>query len=161
MMELIVPFRKSDFTPEGDHIPTGKFIIELQQEWEEQFHITFNPYYANVIEGHPLVMYRLTRYFGQNDHEGLDFGMDLIDGKIDIDANLEIETFSETKTVYAIGSRLQLDEEGYGEPIFLVKNDKLNADILVLKYDDSDDEKGDDGRLVPDNDPVELVASKQ
>jgi len=66
-----------------------------------------------------------------------DFGMELIDGKIDIDTNLEIEKYSKYRTVYAIGSQLHDDED---EPIILIKNDSLGEDILVLKYTPDYDE---------------------
>ena len=139
-MELIVPFNKSDFTPDGEHISSGKIIYELQKEWEESYHYKFKPFYANVIEGHPLAMQRLTVYSDMGEQTNYDFGMELIDGKIDIDTNLEIETYSESDTVYAIGSQFQFDEEGDGLPIFLIKNDNLKDDILVLKYVPDDDE---------------------
>src|SRR5690554_7972748 len=108
-MELIIPFRKSDFTHDGNHVDSGMFITELQQVWENQFHNVFNPYFANVIEGHPLAMIRLTRFFEQNMASGYDFGMELIEGNIDIETNLEMESFSDTETIYAIGSRIKFE----------------------------------------------------
>lgn len=142
-MELTVPFKKSDFTATGEHKPTGKLIFELQQEWEELYHYKFNPLYANVIEGHPSAMQRLTQYFEPDDSTRYDFGMELIDGEIDIDTNLEIDKHTQADTVYAIGSRLQPDEDGFGLPVFLIKNDKLKDNILVLRYDPEDDENED------------------
>ena len=106
-MELIVPFNKSDFTPDGEHISSGKIIYELQKEWEESYHYKFKPFYANVIEGHPLAMQRLTVYSDMGEQTNYDFGMELIDGKIDIDTNLEIETYSEIK----LKKRLDQHEE--------------------------------------------------
>jgi hypothetical protein len=49
-MEKIITFKKSDYTYDGIHIPSGKFIMEQQADWEAAFHEQFNPYYANVIE---------------------------------------------------------------------------------------------------------------
>jgi hypothetical protein len=141
-MELIIPFSKTDYTPAGEHISSGKIIFELQKEWEELFHNKFNPIYANVIEGHPLAMQRLTIYNELGESSNYDFGMELINGEIDIDANLEIEKYSESDTIYAVGSQYQFDEDGDGVPIFLIKNNKLKDDILVLKYVPDDDEKG-------------------
>lgn len=145
-MELIIPFRKTDFDSKGNHLKTGKIIFELQKDWEESYHFKFNPLYANVIEGHPLAMQRLTQYHNIDETKDYDFGMEFIDGEIDIDTNLEIEEYSESDTVYAIGSQLILDEDGDGQPIFLVKNENLKEDILVLKYvsdDDEDEENAD------------------
>jgi hypothetical protein len=59
-MEKIIPFKKTDFSNDGTHISSGKFIYDLQREWEESFHNQFNPFFANALEGHPLAMQRLT-----------------------------------------------------------------------------------------------------
>ena len=71
-----------------------------------------------------------------------DFGMELIEGEIDIDTNLAIEAFSEDKTVYAIGSQFHDDEDN---PLLLIKNENLSEEILVLKYvaDDEDLEESE------------------
>lgn len=42
-MELIIEFKKADFTKDGIHLPTGKFVLELQQDWELEFHQKFAP----------------------------------------------------------------------------------------------------------------------
>ena len=145
-MEKIIPFRKTDYTEDGIHISSGKFIMEQQAVWEKEFHNQFNPYYANVIEGHPSAMLRLTRYMAsEEDDSNTDFGMELIDGEIDIDTNLEIEKFGKLQTVYAIGSQYHDDEDN---PLFLIKNDKLSENILVLKYI-SDDDNGNKTENTP------------
>lgn len=145
-MEKIIPFHKTDYTLDGIHISSGKFIMEQQTEWEKEFHDQFNPYYANVIEGHPSAMLRLTRYMAsEDDDSNTDFGMELIDGEIDIDTNLAIEKFSKLQTVYAIGSQFQDAEDN---PLFLIKNEKLSENILVLKYI-KDDDKGNETENAP------------
>ncbi len=146
-MELIIPFNKSDFSPDGEHINSGKIIFKLQKDWEESFHSKFNPLYANVIEGHPLSMQRLTHFYDYGKSSNYDFGMELIDGEIDIDTNLAIETYSESKTIYAIGSQYHFDEDGDGVPLFLVKNDKLKDDILLLIYVPDDDKNDIDEEM--------------
>ena len=136
-MELIIPFKKSNFTPDGIYLLDGRFVLEHQQDWEKAFHNKFEPYYANVIEGHPMAMYRLTKYVEGTEETNYDFGMDLINGGIDIDTNLAIEEYLEKHTVYAIGSQLHDDEDN---PLFLIKNEKLSEEILLLRYDSEDDE---------------------
>ena len=149
-MEKIIPFKKADFSNDGTHISTGKFIYDLQRDWEESFHNQFNPYFANVLEGHPLAMKRITLYMEGGSESEYDFGMELIDGEIDIDTNLAIEKYSEEKTVYAIGSQFHDDEDN---PLFLIKNDNLAEEILVLKYvPDNDEEEETD--LVPVTDEI-------
>ena len=34
-MERIIPFKKTDFSNDGTHILSDKFIYDLQREWEE------------------------------------------------------------------------------------------------------------------------------
>jgi hypothetical protein len=144
-MEIIIPFKKADFTDDGTYIASNKFFLDLQRDWEEMFFNKLRPYLANVIEGHPAAMHRLTRFW-EGDNPEYDFGMELIDGEIDLDTNLEIEKFSETKTVYAIGSQLHDDE---ANPLFLVKNENISDEILVLKYVSDDDEPEKDVVNVP------------
>ncbi len=141
-MELVISFKAAEYTDDGTHIPSNKFIMELQHDWEVAFHNQFDPYYANKIEGHPSAMLRLTKYMEQGEETEYDLGMELIDGKEDVETSFEIEKFSEYKTVYAIGSQLHEDED---EPLFLVKDPTLDENILVLKYipDDNDEAEGE------------------
>ncbi len=153
-METIIPFSKTDYTLDGTHIHSGKFVMELQREWEEQFYNKFNPFLANALEGHPSAMQRLTVYMDAGDDSNYDFGMELIDGEIDIDTNLEIEKFSKVSTVYAIGSQFHDDEDN---PLFLIKNDSLPEDILVLKYIKDDDDE-DSNEAIPIDDKVNKLS---
>lgn len=144
-MEAIIHFKKADYSNSGTHITSGKFILEQQQEWEEAFHNQFKPYFANALEGHPLAMQRITKYMEGDEESNYDFGMELIEGDIDIDTNLAIEAFSEDKTVYAIGSQFHDDEDN---PLLLIKNDNLSEEILVLKYI-ADDGEADETENIP------------
>lgn len=71
-----------------------------------------------------------------------EFGMDAIDGKVDVDANMDMEEHSNRKTIYAIGSEIKENED---ESIYLAADDALSEGIVLLKYisDDSDDNFGD------------------
>ncbi len=149
-MEKIIPFKKTDFANDGTHILSGKFIYDLQRDWEESFYNQFNTFFANVLEGHPLAMKRLTLYMEGGNESDNDFGMELIDGEIDIDTNLAIGKFSEEKTVYAIGSQFHSDEDN---PLFLIKNDNLPEDILVLKYVSENNDE-DEMENIPVNDKI-------
>ena len=65
-------------------------------------------------------------------------GMDLIDGRVDLETNLEIETYSEIQTVYAIDSEIEENKE---EPVFLVIDDKIGDSKIKLKYLPDDDSR--------------------
>lgn len=149
-MEILIPFKKSDYTKDGTHITSDKFILELQRDWEELFHNKFNPFYANVLEGNPNAMKRLTQFI-EGENPEYDFGMELIDGEIDIDTNLAIEKHSSTKTLYAIGSQLHDDEDN---PLFLVKNENISDAILVLKYVPDNDGEEENADLKPVSDEI-------
>jgi len=84
-------------------------------------------------------------YGGWRDDENTNFGIDLIEGEIDLDTNLAIEKFSKVQIVYAIWSQFHDDEDN---PLFLIKNDKLAENILVMKYI-SEDENSDKSENVP------------
>jgi len=150
-MELVTSFKAVEFTDDGTHLPSKKFIMELQRDWEEAFHKRFDPYYANKIEGHPSAMLRLTKYMEQGAETEYDLGMELTDGKEDVDTSFEIEAYSRYKTVYAIGSQLHDNED---EPLFLIKDPTIDENILVLKYVPDDD--GDEGETAQT--PVDVRA---
>jgi hypothetical protein len=153
-MELIIPFRNTDYSDDGTHLASDRFIMEVQREWEELFYNKFKPFYANAIEGHPSSMLRLTRYMEAGEKTDYDFGMDLIDGEIDIDTNLKIGKFSKVHTVYAIGSQFHENED---EPLLLLKNDGLKEDILVIKY--VPDNNGEENET--ENIPVDSTSMKK
>ena len=74
--------------------------------------------------------------------------MELINGKIDIDANLAIEKSSDVQTVYAIGSKFHDQEDN---PLFLIKNEKLSENILALKYIRDDGEANENENIPVSN----------
>jgi hypothetical protein len=49
-MELIIPFKESEFSKDGTHITSDNFIMDLLREWEEKFQDQVNRFYANVLE---------------------------------------------------------------------------------------------------------------
>jgi hypothetical protein len=66
-LEMIFPFDENEYMNEGIHIESDQFILDQQEVWEEEFHTKFKPFCANVIEGHPKAMLRLTNYiYGEN-----------------------------------------------------------------------------------------------
>jgi len=85
--------------------------MALQREWEDSFNKQFNPYYANIIEGHPSAMLRLTKYMAWGRETKFEFGMELINDEIDINTNLNIQKYCLIRTVYTIGSQLHNNEE--------------------------------------------------
>jgi hypothetical protein len=137
-LEDYYEFQKNEFDEEGFHIDTEQWFIDLIGEFEIEFHIKFPNHYANYLFANSFTMIVINRAMALHRDESC--GMDLIDGNIDLETNLEIEKYSEIKTTYAIGSRIKSIED---EPIFLVLDDKISDNTILLKYI-SDDENEDD-----------------
>lgn len=131
-MQQTYKFNKSDFDDNGlDN--NGKLFSDKMYNWEEEFHKEFHPFFTNHLYANNSTMLLLKSCLMSTNNE--DYGMD---GEYDLDTNLEIEAFSERQTIYAMGSELT---DNKGEPVFLIRDDKVSDGTVVLKYiPDSDDE---------------------
>jgi hypothetical protein len=83
--------------------------------------------FSNCLYGNFSTMQLIKHCLDLENQE--DCGMELIDGEVVLDKNLEIEKHSKRQTVYAIGSKFDLDE-----PIFLINDDDLVDGMALLKY---------------------------
>jgi hypothetical protein len=140
-------FSAKDYNEEAFDVTTGEFFLELISRFENHFHDNHPFCYANYLFANSSTMFLFNRALDLAPDELS--GMDMIDGKIDIEVNLEIEKFSKTKTIYAIGSNIKENEE---EPLFLVINDKLTDGTIILKYIPDNDSEGNNNELI--NDPL-------
>lgn len=128
-------FLRSDFDKDGFNIHNGELFSEFITDCEKNFHKKHGIYYANHLFANNLTMLLFKRC--NCDTENEDYGMELIEGNIDLDTNLAIETHSERSTIYAIGS--QADDD---EPLWLIVDDNVKDETFELKYipEDEDDE---------------------
>ena len=138
-------FKKNDYDHQGFHVETEQWFMDLIGEFEQDFHNKFPTCYANHLFANHSTMNLINQAMNLADNENS--GMDLIDGEVDLDANLAMEEFSDEKTVYAIGSKIEENED---EPIFLVIDDKLSNGLVLLKYID-DDESEETEKTLGDN----------
>jgi hypothetical protein len=138
-MEKHCKFSKWKFDDNGTSSIDGSFFLDLIGDWERDFHDHFTPFFSNFLFGNMSTMILIKNCFGLEPDE--DFGMELINGTIDIDTNLKIESHSKRHTAYAIGSKLNEDE-----PLFLVIDDNIVDGMVILKYipDSDEDEAGSD-----------------
>lgn len=137
-------FKRSDYDKDGFNLHDGELFSEFIQDCEKEFHKKNGLYYANHLFANNLTMLLFKRcHFDTQDE---DYGMELIEGKIDLDTNLAIETHSERSTIYAIGS--QADDD---EPLWLIVDDNVKDETFELKYIPEDD----DGEEAENNIPVE------
>ena len=137
-------FIRSDFDKDGFNIHNGELFSEYIQDCEKDFHLKHGLYYADHLFANNLTMLLFKRCNFATENE--DYGMELIEGNVDLDTNLAIETHSERATIYAIGS--QADDN---EPLWLIVDDNVNDESFELKYmpEDEDDE------AIEENLPVE------
>lgn len=131
-------FIRKDYNKDGFNINTGVFFLDYIGDCENDFYHKYHFKCANCLFANVSTMYliKCCLYTDEDD----DFGMDLIEGKINLDANLEIEKHSKRKTTYAIGSKVKGNEE---EPLFLIIDESLADGEFVLKYIDEDSGKDD------------------
>lgn len=127
IMEQRYKFNKWDFDENGTNTKDGVFFLDLIGEWEQDFHDRYFPFYSNYLFGNVSTMILIKNCFDFDPNE--DCGMELINGKIDLDTNLKIEEYSKRQTTYAIGSNLDQDE-----PMFLVIDDSMVDGMVILKY---------------------------
>jgi len=130
----IYNFQLNQYDKEGVNTETGVYFMLQIKEWEIDFHKKHPLYFANTLTANTSFMILLNHCLDLGTHEQC--GMDLIDGEIDLDANLEMESHSDVQTIYAIGSEI---EENSEEPILLVVNDSLPDGTVVLEYSPDDD----------------------
>jgi hypothetical protein len=126
-MEQHYKFNKRDYNENGFNVKDGTFFLDIIGWWEKNFHDKYSPLFANCMSGNASTMILVKNCFITEPHE--DFGMELINGNIDIQTNIKVGRCSKRQTVYAIGSRFDLDE-----PMFLVRDNDMVDGMVILKY---------------------------
>jgi hypothetical protein len=124
-------FNKNDFDENGFNV-SGKHFEDIISEWEVEFRNSRH-IFANHLFANSSTMYLLKRCFTSTGIE--DYGMD---GEIDFNTNLEIETYSKRQTIYALGSRLEWNID---KPLFLIRDDKVSDGTVILEFILNEDEK--------------------
>lgn len=122
-------YQPKDFDDSGFHHITEQWFMDLITEFEKDFHEKHPHCYANYLFSDNSTMMLINKAMDLEPNESS--GMDLIDGEIDMEANFEIESYSNIRTVYAIGSKLEMNED---EPIFLVISEEISNGLILLKY---------------------------
>lgn len=77
--------------------------------------------------------------------------MELINGDVDLDANLTIENHSKRDTIYAIGS--QADDN---EPLWLIVDDSVKDGTFELKYASEDEEEDIEVKVPAESEIVQV-----
>lgn len=124
-------FSRKKFDKNGFNVDDGSFFLELLDEWAQNFSKKHPTCPANHLFANSSTMLLIENCLCLKDDETC--GMDLIDGEVDLDTNMEIESYSKFATIYALGIGPN------DEPAFLVIDENLPDDKLILKY-------------IPDND---------
>ena len=127
-----------DFNEEGINPKTGECFADLIGRWEHHFHEKYPVFYATHFFAGPPAMLLLKSSLEHEEHE--DFGMELFDGRIDMERHFLIDEHSRRTTIYALGSFLQ---ENAGEYMYLIRDDSIKEGRVILKYI-QDSEEGDE-----------------
>lgn len=136
-MEQHYKFNKWDFDENGTNTKNGSFFLELIGDWERDFHNRYAPFFSNCLFSNTSTMILVKNCLVLEPND--DCGMELINGKVDLDINLKIEDHSTRQTIYAIDSRLDEDE-----PMFLIIDESIVDGMVILKY-------------IPDNDVADFI----
>jgi hypothetical protein len=135
-------FNKKAFANSGYDQQQGLWFIDLIASFEEDFHAKFPHCFANHLFANTNTMNLIGIALQLEDNEMP--GMDLIDGQIDMEANMKLEEYSDSTVIYALGSRITENED---EPILLVTIDTIPDGQIILKYLDEDEPSEDDHPL--------------
>lgn len=137
-MEIIYQFDKFTFDKTGYNKQDNLLFLEKIDAWELDFHQQFIPYCASHLFANSSTMLLIARSMDFNEEDRYDMGMDLINGEIDIDTNMAIEEYSNRRTIYALGSKIEGNED---EPLHLIIDDSMSDGTAILKYIPDDDEE--------------------
>ncbi len=135
--EYRFPFEKYD--QDGTNTFNGEFFLDFLKACESDFHAENPLVFANYLFGNASTMHLLQHSFFVDADEY--FGMELINDTIDFDTALEIDKYSNTKTVYAIESYADDNEEA---PLFLIIDDDIKDGRFELRYLPDDDDENED-----------------
>ena len=133
VLQEVYSFEMHEFDDEGVNAETDQYFMELIGEYERDFHEKHPIHFANYLFANDSTMNLFNKALDMEEDQKC--GMDLIDGEIDLETNMEIETYSDIRTVYAIGSEMNENEE----PVFLIIDDKIGEGKIILKYIPDDD----------------------
>lgn len=125
-------------------------LLDAFEQWQQEFYDMHRPLCANNLYINSMGMNRLQRCYEIDDNHS--FGMDLIDGEFNIDANIKMDV-TPKRLIYAIASFINEDE-----PVYLLRDDTMADGQAMLKWSPSNDE--DDDYLVPAN-PVDFKKKAQ
>jgi hypothetical protein len=131
-------FNPVNYNSKAIHVYSRKFFTETIGEWESDFHKTFPHCFSNYLFGNMNTMNLIGRCLDLQKNQVV--GMELINGCVDLDANLKIEDYSPYQTIYAIDSNLVT--ENPDEPLFFIIDHEIADGVVILKYIPDDDQDG-------------------
>ena len=131
-------YKPEEYDIEDLHKESRQLFIDVIGRWEKDFHSKHPAFHANYLFGNQSTM-SLIDHCLSFEGTNLRCGMEMIDGEINLDANMEIETYSDIQTVYGIDSAVLPDDL----PLLLIIDNSLSDGKILLKYipDDDDDDK--------------------
>ena len=145
ILQEMYRFQENDFYKTGQNAKTELLFTELINQFEMEFNKKYPFCVPNYLFANYSVMQIIKTCTMNHDaspeetnYDIEDYGMDLLDQNMEVnfDINLKVDKKSSRHLVYAISS--SKDEE---EPLFLIIDENVYPNTLVLKYitDENDD----------------------
>ena len=137
MIREIFIFKPEDFS-NGFFKQEDKLFFDFVTEWETLFHAKHTPLFANCMLTNQTSMWIMEKCFQTNENE--EWGMPLLDGKIDLETCITIDRIRNADVTYAVGSRCTGNEM---LPLYLVIDDTIPNGKVILAYNPDFGSKSD------------------
>ena len=131
-------YKHTDYDSESCHkTKRGYYFIDFIRDCKENFNKKHQPYVANILAANTQTLFLLKISLNGEPYDF--FGMESVDGDADIEMNLKIDEYSESRTIYAISC----DENEEEHLLLIIDNSCTNNQILLKYIQDNDEEEGD------------------
>ena len=127
IMEQHYKFNPSDFNEHGINLKSGKFILKVVREWEQDFHHRFFPLFADSICANYFTIRLIQNCISIGNQENR--GIEAFEGAFYFGRKIKAKNcIIVPRIVYAIGSQNDVDK-----PIWFVRDQTIANGMAILK----------------------------
>ncbi len=119
----------SDYNAEGIHCKDRSYFLETVKIWERDFRRKHPHCFADHFFANTNTMKLIHGCLDLEPHQMC--GMELIDGEVDMEAHMAMESYGNIQTIYALGSSLW---KNLDEPLLLIIDNRMPDGLVYLKY---------------------------
>jgi hypothetical protein len=139
VLQQTYTFTPADYNCEGINCHDRSFFLQTIKDWELDFHRKHPHCFADHLFANNNTMKLIHNSLGLDSTQ--ECGMELIDGEVNMEAHMEMETYSSVQTIYALGSEIP---ENLEEPLLLIIDHNLPDGAVQLKYIPENDQEAED-----------------